>query len=88
MKTVIYIYIIGSIGAILFMFNYVPDVIKAAKSDCIKGVTVISQIILFIELLCASVTNIYFKNYPFIINDFVSMVLVAILIYQRKKKLS
>jgi len=81
------IYIIGSIGALLFMGNYVPDVYKALKTKEIKGVIVVSQILLLVALICANITNYYFKNWPFVVNDSVSIILVSIILINRKKKL-
>lgn len=81
------IYLIGTIGVFCFMLSYIPDTIKAIKSNEIKGVTISSTILLMFGLTSAIITNIYFKNYPFVINDILSLGFSSIILYQRVKKI-
>jgi len=83
----IIIYIIGSFGTLLFMSSYIPDVIKTIKVNEIKGVTLSSSFILALALICAIITNIYFKNWPFVINDIVCFIFNIIILINRYKKI-
>lgn len=83
----IIIYTIGVIGSLLFIISYLPDLLTAVKTKLIEGVTVKSLIILNVAFVCAITTNIYFKNYPFVVNDLICMGLNSALLYYRIKKI-
>jgi len=82
------IYIIGSISTLLFMLSYIPDVIKTIKTKEIKGVTLLSSFILSLALICAIITNTYFKNWPFVINDIVCFMFNIVILINRYKKIN
>jgi len=82
------IYLIGVISTICFISSYLPDMLKSIKSKEIKGVTKLSSIILMFALSGSIVTNLYFKNYPFVINDIICIVLNAIILTNRVRKIN
>ena len=80
-------YLIGSISSVLFISSYLPDMIKSIKSKEIKGVTKLSAIILMFALSGSVITNIYFRNFPFVINDLICIMLNAIILVNRVNKI-
>ena len=61
--------------------------VKSIKTNEIKGVTKLSSIILMFALLGSIITNLYFKNYPFVINDLICITLNAITLFNRVNKI-
>ena len=82
------IYLIGIISTICFISSYLPDMLKSIKSKEIKGVTKLSSIILMFALTGSIITNLYFKNYPFVINDIICIILNAIILTNRVRKIN
>lgn len=82
------VYAIGIIGTILFMVSYLPDTMKAIKSKEIKGVTVSSSLVTIFALGCAITSNVYFKNWPFVVNDVVCIAFCTIILINRIRKIT
>jgi uncharacterized protein with PQ loop repeat len=61
--------------------------IKSIKSKEIKGVTKLSSIILMLALSGSIITNLYFKNYPFVVNDLICISLNIVILTNRVKKI-
>jgi len=61
--------------------------IKSIKSKEIKGVTKLSSIILMFALFGSIITNLYFKNYPFVINDLICILLNIVILVNRVGKI-
>ena len=80
-------YLIGTISSICFISSYLPDMIKSIKTKEIKGVTTLSSIILMFALSGSIITNLYFKNYPFVINDLICISLNAVILTNRINKI-
>jgi len=85
-KLTIIMYVIGIVGTLLFLISYLPDMIASIKADRISGVTCTSLIILIFALSCAIITNLYFGNYPFVINDVICIYFNVVLLRLRIKK--
>jgi len=85
MKTIIYI--IGIVSSILFISSYLPDMIKSIKSKEIKGVTISSSLIIMFALSGSIITNLYFNNYPFVVNDLICIILNSIILKNRIQKI-
>jgi len=84
---IITIYLIGIISSILFISSYLPDMLKSIKTKEIKGVTALSSIILMVALSGSIITNLYFKNYPFVINDLICITLNSVILKNRLLKI-
>jgi len=80
-------YLIGTISSICFISSYLPDMLKSIRSKEIKGVTKLSSIILMFALSGSIVTNLYFKNYPFVINDIICILLNVVILTNKMKKI-
>lgn len=87
MSVLTLMYIIGCIGVVLFMVSCIPDTIKAIRVSEMKGVTVSSSVILLFALVTAITTNVYFGNYPFVLNDLVCIGFTIVILVNRIKKL-
>ena len=85
---VIAIYAIGIISSVLFIASYLPDMLKSIKSKEIKGVTVASALIIMFALTGSIVTNLYFGNYPFVVNDLICICLNGVILKNRIQKIS
>ena len=80
-------YLIGTISSICFIGSYLPDMVKSIRSNEIKGVTKLSSIILMFALIGSIITNLYFRNYPFVINDIICIILNVIILINRIRKI-
>ena len=80
-------YLIVTISSICFISSYLPDMLKSIRSKEIKGVTKLSSIILMFALSGSIVTNLYFKNYPFVINDIICILLNVVILTNKMKKI-
>lgn len=80
-------YGISTLGAILFLIAYIPELIAHIKSDKITGVSISAYTMIILALICGTITHNYFGNYPIgIENGFNAILCIWILILRIKKK--